>query len=439
MALADGTKWTLDSSFRLDPPYELLGQIGTGGMATVYRARDSTLGREVAVKVLHSNLLDDAKQRIRFLREAQVLARVSHPNVVQIYACSRPEHSKPYLVLELVSGSTLERWIAAHGPLPWEVALALAERCLRGLEKVHEQDILHRDIKPANILLSLDGTPKLGDFGIARAMDVTGITGEGGLPGTIRYMPPEAFQSSEPGFPGDIYAMGCVLYEMLAGSPPFPQTMVADLIQAILSSAHPPLESAPVRLWPDGVAAVKRAMARQPQDRFPTAQAMRETCQSLLREVGLTDPELLLASYLMTADPGGWLRQLRSGEVQTLASRGRLHQAQGEDCEALALLDRIVFIDPDCPEIDALTAHRPSVRRQGEPTEIASTGSQAAAPVGGPRTWIQALGVSNFVHGTTAVALGLMLHEPSSLPPEGKVRALLIGEASSAALLCGGA
>jgi Tol biopolymer transport system component len=238
---------SLSSGSRLGP-YEILSPLGAGGMGEVYRARDTTLNREVALKVLPDAFNLDPDRLARFKREAQVLASLNHPNIAAIYGFEASGHVQA-LVLELVDGPTLADRIA-QGPIPLDDALPIARQIAEALEAAHEQGIIHRDLKPANIKLRPDGAVKVLDFGLAKALesapgmrsDVTAsptvttpaMTGMGVMLGTAAYMSPEQAKARSADKRSDLWAFGCVLYEMLTGKRAFEGEDVTDTLAAIL-------------------------------------------------------------------------------------------------------------------------------------------------------------------------------------------------------------
>jgi eukaryotic-like serine/threonine-protein kinase len=199
--------------------YALAAVLGTGGMATVWRARDEVLGREVAVKVLSPPYAADPGFAARFEREARHAAAVSHPRLVTVFDCG-VDGGTPYLVMELVTGRTLRQVLDEAGPLPAGQAAAIAAAVCEGLQAAHAAGLVHRDIKPANIILA-GGEAKILDFGIARAEGTAAGTATGIVLGTAAYLSPEQAAGRPAGPSSDLYALGCVLFEMLTGAPPF--------------------------------------------------------------------------------------------------------------------------------------------------------------------------------------------------------------------------
>ena len=241
--------------------YEVLGPLGAGGMGEVYRARDTRLHRDVAIKVLPEAVAADAERLARFEREARTLASLNHPNVAQIYGfeegpfqgapASRP--SDRALVMELVEGEDLAARIAA-GPLPLDEALAVARQIAEALDAAHSAGVIHRDLKPANVKVRADGTVKVLDFGLAKVLDQgsgigdqgsvasptitspVAMTSMGMLLGTAAYMSPEQARGRAVDKRADIWAFGCVLYEMLTGVPAFGGETVTDVLGSIVKS-----------------------------------------------------------------------------------------------------------------------------------------------------------------------------------------------------------
>ncbi len=250
---------SLSAGTRLGP-YEILSPLGAGGMGEVYRARDTKLGRDIALKVLPATFTDDPERLARFRREAQVLASLNHPHIGAIYGLDEANGTQ-FLVLELVDGESLDKRIA-RGPIPVDEALAIARQITEALEAAHEKGIIHRDLKPANIALTKDGNVKVLDFGLAKALAPTSaigieamastittpamMTGVGVILGTAAYMSPEQARGRAADKRSDIWAFGCVLYEMLAGEQLFGGETVTDVLAAVVRS-EPDWSRVPLR------------------------------------------------------------------------------------------------------------------------------------------------------------------------------------------------
>src|SRR5688572_14731604 len=226
-------------------PYEIAGLLGEGAMGEVYRARDTRLGRDVAVKVLRPAFLDDANRLARLEREGRLLSQVSHPNICTLFDILEFDNA-PVLVLELVEGETLQQRLL-RGPMPLREALRCASAVAAALEAAHRKGIIHRDLKPSNIKLADPGTVKVLDFGVATlahgmdaelgAVDLTqtlGGTKEGALVGTVAYVSPEQAMGVRVDARTDIWAFGCLLFEMLTARRAFPGVAVADTLGAVM-------------------------------------------------------------------------------------------------------------------------------------------------------------------------------------------------------------
>ena len=229
-------------------PYEIGAQIGAGGMGEVYRASDTKLKRQVAIKVLSASLAFDADRLARFQREAEVLASLNHPNIAAIYGLEESDGLKA-LVMEFVEGPTLADRIA-EGPISLDEASPIAKQIAEALEAAHEQGIIHRDLKPANIKVRPDGTVKVLDFGLAKALEPAGamsanvsmsptittpaMTQAGMILGTAAYMSPEQARGKVVDKRADIWAFGCVVFEMLTGKPAFDGDNIVDVLGAVV-------------------------------------------------------------------------------------------------------------------------------------------------------------------------------------------------------------
>ena len=251
--------------------YEPIEQIGTGGMATVWRARDTHLGRFVAIKRLLPHLAGDPVAAQRFNREARAAAGLSHPGIVTVFDSGEDEEG-PFLVLELIEGPTLADHLAETGPLDPASVVDIVSQVASALEHAHAQGVVHRDVKPANVILEAGGRARLADFGIARTIeDPATITDSGELIGSITYLAPEIL-SGQPATPvSDVYSLGAVAYELLAGRPPYQAETPAALLDEVRQGTPRSLRG----IAPDQMAsAISSAMARDPAARPATAGAL---------------------------------------------------------------------------------------------------------------------------------------------------------------------
>jgi tRNA A-37 threonylcarbamoyl transferase component Bud32 len=273
---------------RLDERYELEELLGVGGMASVYRARDAALDRPVAIKVLDEALSNDPEYLERFRREAMAMARFSHRHIVQVI--DRGEFDdRQYIVLEYVGGETLKDLIERSGPLPVDDALALVRDVALGLAFAHEHGIVHRDVKPHNVLLDTSGTPKVADFGIARSVGPAStadtLTKTGTLLGTSEYVAPEQVLGVGADERSDQYSLGVLLYELLVGEPPYRGATFIEVALRHVHDAVPSVRASRRDVAPSVDALVAKALAKRPEDRFPSMEIFAREVEACLESV----------------------------------------------------------------------------------------------------------------------------------------------------------
>jgi serine/threonine-protein kinase len=251
----------------LDDRYELISEVGSGGMSTVWTAQDMVLGRTVAIKRLHPGLAGDPEATRRFEREAQAAARLSHPGIVTVFDTGRDDDGA-YIVLEYVKGRNLAQILASEGALDPAAAAEIARQTAAAVDYSHAQGVIHRDLKPSNLMIDSDGHVRVADFGIAKTLDAGHtVTDLGEMKGTISYMAPELLEGHPAGPASDIYSLAAVTYEMLTGSPPFVGENVGAIVSAIQAGVSPDLTG----LATENANAIVEAMARDPSRRHDTA------------------------------------------------------------------------------------------------------------------------------------------------------------------------
>lgn len=253
--------------------YEILEKIGTGGMATVYKAKDRILNRHVAVKVLKDEFSNDSEFIKRFQVEAQSAASLSHQNIVSVYDVGNDD-GKHYIVMELIDGKTLKEIITESGKIPWQDSVKIAAQIASGLNQAHKNHIIHRDIKPHNIIITKDGVAKVTDFGIAKAVSNSTINAFGSTIGSVHYFSPEHARGGYTDEKSDIYSLGVVLYEMVTGKLPFEdETPVAVALKHLHEEPQEPIKLVPE--IPKGLNdIILKAMQKEVANRYPSAQAL---------------------------------------------------------------------------------------------------------------------------------------------------------------------
>ncbi|MFD0279872.1 serine/threonine-protein kinase [Kitasatospora sp. NPDC127111] len=267
--------------------YTLTGRIGGGGMGSVWRADDEVLARPVAVKILHPGLVEDGAFVQRFRREAQLLAALKHPGIVDVHDYGESggdaEDRIAYIVMELVDGQPLDQVLTDDGPMPAQRALGLLATALDALHAAHRRDIVHRDVKPSNLMLRPDGRVTVTDFGIARAVASTRITASHAVIGTALYMAPEQAEGKAVTPASDLYSIGVVAFELLTGQPPFDGESV---LEVALKHIREPAPELPADFPPEVRTFVATALAKKAEDRFADAAAMAAAARAAIGASG---------------------------------------------------------------------------------------------------------------------------------------------------------
>ncbi len=293
----------------LDERYELFAAIGSGGMATMYRARDRRLGRTVAVKVLRPQYATDSDFLDRFQREAEFAAGLSaHPNIVSVYDVGR-DGDLHYMVMEMVEGENLKAAISAYSPMSVDRAFHIAAEIASALDFAHRHGLVHRDVKPQNIIISRDGVVKVTDFGIAYTVGTAQVTKAGVVMGTAHYLSPEQAHGRPAGPGSDVYALGVVLFEMLTGRLPFDADNTIALAMKHIRETPPSPSQYNPKLPPSVDPVVLKALAKDPKRRYATAAEFREALQ---RPRAVQD-----TSFMRPIKPRGWWRSHAVGVLAT--------------------------------------------------------------------------------------------------------------------------
>ncbi len=255
--------------------YELGPLLATGTVGEVYRARHRETGTPAVVKFLQAATAREPDLQRRFVREVAIAEKLNHPNIVRHFDCGLHD-DRIYFAMELVECGTLKDVLQQRGRLPWREAAECAVQICSALSHAHSMGVIHRDLKPANLFLSADGRMKVGDFGLARDLDRGRLTLEGQTVGTCRYMPPEQI-TGEADLTGaaDLYALGCILYQSLAGQPPYDGTTIIEIFEAHLYAEATPLAEVATECPPSFADLVMRLLAKDPVERPASAAAVR--------------------------------------------------------------------------------------------------------------------------------------------------------------------
>ena len=336
--------------------YRVLKPIGSGGMSQVFEAFDESLRRTVALKVLHPHLAADPEARARFAREAQATARLRHPNIVEIFDVAALDSNDAFIVTELIQGSTLSAFVAAH-PLapPAELAFLVMHQLARALAHAHQNGVVHRDLKPENVMLSESGALKLMDFGIARILDSqTRMTMTGTLVGSPLHMAPEIIEGERATPASDIFSAGTILYWLVCGVPPFLGNNASHSLRKILDvEREDPRLRAPF-LSERQCALIDRCLERDPARRFSDGGELCAELAAILDEEGIDDPAGRLRA--LVARPDDVRREMGAELVARWCAQveSALSQKPPRLARAIERLDRVLTVAPDDETAQAL-------------------------------------------------------------------------------------
>ena len=373
--------------------YDLLEEIGHGGMATVYRAKDKRLGREVAVKIIHKHLRENSEVATRFVAEARAAAKLRHPNIVEVYDVSADDDRYRFLVVELIRGTTLRKILQEHRDMPAEIGAAIVAEICEGLTHAHDAGIIHRDIKPENVLIELpagckgsqlgpgDGPEKpsapptesgveaaprerrsepdrpsrrsrqparvvikITDFGIAKMLDAQGVTATGQVLGSPAHMAPEQIEGGEVDARTDVFALGVLMYEALVGHLPFEGKNPAQVLRKVLDARFAPPEAERASVGARWARIITGALARELEQRTASPAVLAEQIREELSALGITDPAAELLAYFR--DPTGYPAALGERIVPALLARGEAARKRGDSPSAAADFNRALALRP---------------------------------------------------------------------------------------------
>jgi eukaryotic-like serine/threonine-protein kinase len=331
--------------------YEVLEELGHGGMATVYRARDPRLDREVAVKIIHKHLRESVEVASRFDAEARAVAKLKHPNIVEVYDVSAPEEPDKYIVVELSRGITLRRALTKFRDMPPEVAAALGLDLASALAHAHTAGVIHRDLKPENVLIEIGDQVevKLTDFGIAKILDTQGVTSTGQVLGSPAHMAPEQIEGGEVDARADVFGLGVLLYECMVGHLPFEGKNPAQVLRRVLEGSFAPADREKPTVGGRWAKILARALAKDAVDRHPDAIALMAALQGELDALKITDPRAELRAFFV--DPEGYRAEHSARIVPILTQRGQACRKSRDLPGAAADYNRALAYAPQDPTL----------------------------------------------------------------------------------------
>jgi len=324
--------------------YEMLEEVGHGGMAVVYRGQDTVLRREVALKVLHAHLSDQVESRLRLQREAIAVAKLRHDNILEIFDYSGPDAPQSYIVTEFIHGPTLREWIETRFEPRPVIAILIVHRLCLALAHAHACGIIHRDIKPENVMIRMeDGCIKLMDFGIAQLLDNQKLTMTGQLIGSPAYMAPELVNGRPLDARTDLFSLGIMLYQLATGELPFCGRNPHEVLNRIADGDYPAPSSVSPLVDPDLEAIIDRSLATSPNERYQSVQTFAEDLSQYLAEVGIEPTTDELADYFHRTTE--YTKELDARVATSLLGLADAAAKQGHTGKAIRYLGRVLEID----------------------------------------------------------------------------------------------
>lgn len=341
--------------------YEVLEEVGQGGMSVVYRGYDRVLKREVAIKVLHPHLQSRAESRARFEREAVAVAKLSHNNILQIYDFSTQDARRSYIVTEFLCGRTLRDFIEEHPIEHPELAAMIGLKICAAVQHAHDLNIIHRDIKPENVMVCDDGGLKLMDFGIAQIVDAQAMTVTGTLLGSPAHMSPEMIEGAPLDYRADVFSMGTLIYFAATGELPFIGNNPPLVLKAILEGQYTDAEMLNPRVGRKLSRIIDKCLELDPEDRHLSVGALGDQLENFLADVHLRRVDEWLTDFL--TQPAATHARLRVHLLRVLEERGRDMLEAGRVAAALNYFNRALAIDPEHEQILTLIRNIDRKRR----------------------------------------------------------------------------
>ncbi len=344
--------------------YRIIEEVGRGGMAVVYRAQDTVLGRTVALKLLHPHLSADSQALARLAAEAKAVARLHHPLIPEVYEYAEVSDGDDllcYITTEFVEGHTLAWFLRNHEFSVPESSLLVVHRVLEALAHAHESGIIHRDLKPENIMITPDGEPRLMDFGIARVLENPSLTATGQILGSPAYMSPEILMSKTVTFASDVFSMGIILYRMLTGRLPFEGTSPHAVLVKIAECDYPDPEALRPEIGGLIASFVRRVLSLEPEDRPQDAGEMLKEVDQLLKYAGISSGDVPELSRRVLTRPEEFEQELGAMVVEGL--RNSLDDmSKGARFQTLS---RLLLVAPDDEEVQQRWMEYHASRRSG--------------------------------------------------------------------------
>lgn len=330
--------------------YEVIQKIGEGGMATVYRGRHVTLGREVAIKVLHPHLSASERNRQRFAREARAIEHLEHDNILKIFDYSGTDADDCYIVTEFIDGITLQELLNERVRFPSEVAIQIGIKLALALEYAHGLGIIHRDLKLENVMIRRDGTLKLMDFGIARFLDEVNLTITGALVGSPAYMSPEQAMERVLDSRSDLFSLGTLLFHIVTGQLPFTGANPSIVLRNVIEARRPGVQELAPDISANLADLIEQLMQTEPDDRPATALDVATRLTECLAEVGVDEDEGFAVQRWLQ-DPEAYNERLNDLLSERLLETGKQRLANHDHLGALRMFNRLLSIDESNEEV----------------------------------------------------------------------------------------
>jgi eukaryotic-like serine/threonine-protein kinase len=331
--------------------YEIVGEIGHGGMATVYRARDTLLSRPVALKIMHPHLQGAKEARTRFAREAMTVARLKHPSILEIYDYSGEDSDTSFIATELLTGPTLKQFVEQQPEIPPELAACIGVQLARALGAAHAEGVVHRDVKPENVLLHEGRAVKLTDFGIAQLVDMQSMTTTGQVLGSPAHMSPEQIEGKDCDARSDLFSLGTVLYLLTTGELPFQGRNPHQVLKQIMEGQfRDPLQLRP-QIGGRMSAIIGKCLRVDPAERYASAGELEVELLAFCSEAGIADPGELLAEYLK--DPVAFAPTFQKRIIEGQIALGERAYAAGDFARATDAWSRVLAYDENNAHVRA--------------------------------------------------------------------------------------